>query len=201
MKAMVKFNGNWGKEAVTWWTSHRMIKVLPTKMAKIVKKHVIKYCEKVYERSGKNLFWSIKNSGEILNKLKARDFNATSLSTYDFSTLDTTLPHNLIKYKLIDLIERSFQREGSPYLACNDRNAFFTLEKPKKYNAWSCQNVCDALTFLLDNIFIRFGTKLYWQVIGIPTGTNCAPLVADLFLFCYERDFMMSLSDGKQNLW
>ena len=28
-------------------------------------------------------------------------------------------------------------------------------------------------------------------------GTNCAPLVADLFLFCYERDFMMSLSDDK----
>ena len=40
--------------------------------------------EKVYERSGKNLFWSIKNSGEILYKLKARDFNATGLSTYDF---------------------------------------------------------------------------------------------------------------------
>ena len=163
-----------------------------------VKKHVIKYCEKVYERSGKNLFWSIKNSGEILDKLKARDFNATSLSTYDFSTLYTTLPHNLIKIKLIDLIERTFQREGSSYLACNDRNAFFTSEKPKKYHAWSCQNVCDALTFLLDNIFIRFGTKLYRQVVGIPMGTNCAPLVADLFLFCYERDFMMSLSDDKQ---
>ena len=75
---------------------------------------------------------------------------------------------------------------------------FFTSEKPKKYHAWSCQNVCDALTFLLDNIFIRFGTKLYRQVVGIPMGTNCAPLVADLFLFCYERDLMMSLSDDKQ---
>ena len=80
----------------------------------------------------KNLFWSIKNSGEILDKLKGRDFNATSLSTYDFSTLYTNLPHNLIKDKLFDLIERIFQREGSPYLACNDRNAFFTSEKPKK---------------------------------------------------------------------
>ena len=74
----------------------------------------------------------------------------------------------------------------------------FTSEKPKKYHAWSCQNVCDALTFLLDNIFIQFSTKLYRQVVGIPMGTNCAPLVADLFLFCYERDFMMSLSDDKQ---
>ena len=44
----------------------------------------------------------------------------------DFSTLYTTLPHNLIKDKLIDLIERTFNREGSPYLACNDRNTFFT---------------------------------------------------------------------------
>ena len=53
-------------------------------------------------------------------------------------------------------------------------------------------------SFLLDNIFIRFDTKLYRQVVRIPMGNICAPLVADLFLFCYERDFMMSLSDDKQ---
>ena len=52
---------------------------------------------------------------------------------------------------------------------------------------FSSQNVSDALTFLLNNIFIQFATKLYRQVVGIPMGTNCAPLVADLFLFCYER--------------
>ena len=45
------------------------------------------------------LFWSIKNSGEILNKLKSRGFLASGLSTYYFSTLYTTLPHNLIKEK------------------------------------------------------------------------------------------------------
>ena len=50
----------------------------------------------------------------------------------------------------------------------------------------------------MDNIFIRFGTKLYRQNIDIPMGTNCAPLVADLFLFCYERDFMKSLSRENQ---
>ena len=37
------------------------------------------------------------------------------------------------------------------------------------------------------------------QVVGIPMGTNCAPLVADLFLFCYERDFMLSLSEDNQS--
>ena len=57
----------------------------------------------------------------------------TSLSTYDLSTLYTTLPHNLIKDKLIDLIERTFQSEGSPYLACNDRNAFLLQKNLKSF--------------------------------------------------------------------
>ena len=62
----------------------------------------------------------------------------------------------------------------------------------------SCQNVCEALIYPLDNIYIRFGTKLYRQIVGITMGANCAPLVADLFLYCYETDFMTSLSDLKQ---
>ena len=68
------------------------------------------------------MFWPIKNSGEVLSKLKDIGYQATSLSTYDFATLYTTLPHNLIKEKLIDLIERTFfKKEG-----CNDKKAFFT---------------------------------------------------------------------------
>ena len=53
--------------------------------------------------------------------------------------------------------------------------------------------MCDSLHYLLDNIFIRFISKLHRPIVGIPMGTNCAPLVADLFLFCYDRDFMLSL--------
>ena len=83
-------------------------------------------------------------------------------------------------------------------MACNEECAFFTSDVYNNHNLWSCQKVCDALVYLLDNIFIRFGTKLYRQTIGIPMGTNCAPLVADLFLFCYESDFMKSLSRENQ---
>ena len=67
-----------------------------------------------------------------LNKLKSRGVRASSLSTYGFSTRYTTIPHNFIKETLIDLIERSFQRQGSLYLACNDRNVFFTSEEHKR---------------------------------------------------------------------
>ena len=57
--------------------------------------------------------------------------------------------------------------------------------------------MCKTLTFLF--IYIRFGSKLYRQIVGIPIGTTCASLVADLFLFCYERDFMLSLSEDTQS--
>ena len=98
------------------------------------------------------------------------------------------------------LIKRTYQREGSLYIACNDRNAFFTSDAVRNYNFWSCQKVCEALTFLLDNIYIRFSSKLYRQIVGIPTGTNCVPLVADLFSFCVVRDFMLSLSEDNQSV-
>ena len=55
--------------------------------------------------------------------------------------------------------------------------------------------MCDALTYFLENTYVIFGTKLQRQTVSISMGTSCGPLVADLFFFCYERDFMMSLSD------
>ena len=97
------------------------------------------------------------------------------------------------------LIETIFECEGSLYIACYDRHPFFISYAVKNFNFWSGQKVCEALAFLLDNIYIRFYSQLYRQIVGIPMSTNCAPLVADLFLYCYKRDFMLSLSDDNQS--
>ena len=148
-----------------------------------VKKHWIKYYDTVYERDGINCFWSIKILMMFSINLNLKSFRLLNCLHMIFSTLYTTLPHHLIKDKLIDLTNRTFIRENTQYSACNEECAFFTYDVYNNHNLWSCQKVCDALVYLLDNIFIRFGTKLYRQTIGIPLGTNCAPLVADLFLF------------------
>ena len=58
--------------------------------------------------------------------------------------------------------------------------------------------MCDARHNLLDIILISFDSKMYRQIVGYPMGTHYNPLVADLFLFCYERDFMLCLSDNNQ---
>ena len=46
---------------------------------------------------------------------------------------------------------------------------------------------------LIDNIFVIFGGRVFQQTVGIPMGTNCAPLLADLFLYSYEADFIQGL--------
>ena len=58
--------------------------------------------------------------------------------------------------------------------------------------------MCDSRHYLLDTIFIRFGSKLYGQIVGIPMGTYCAPFAADLFCYEREREFKLSMSDNNQ---
>ena len=95
----------------------------------------------------------------------------------------------------MDLIERTFQKEGSFYIACNDKNAFLHLIQ-SEIIIYGLVRKCVKLSPFSQTFYIRFGSKLY---VGIPMGTKCAPLVADLFLFCYERDFMLSLSEDNQS--
>ena len=54
------------------------------------------------------------------------------------------------------------------------------------------------LEFLIDNIFVSFGWTLFQEVVGIPMGTNCAPLLADLFLYSYESAFLQKLVKDKK---
>ena len=109
------------------------------------------------------------------------------------------------------MIERTFyKKEGKLYLACNDKKALFTSadhykgskNRGNNYSGYHTvlvrMYVTPYVSFFLDNIYIRFGTKLYRQIVGIPMGTNYAPFVADLFLFWYERDFMKNLSSDNQ---
>jgi hypothetical protein len=54
--------------------------------------------------------------------------------------------------------------------------------------------------FLVDNIYVVFGDQVFQQSVGIPLGTNCAPLLADLFLYSYEAEFVQKLlQDNNKN--
>jgi hypothetical protein len=54
------------------------------------------------------------------------------------------------------------------------------------------------LELLIDSIFVSFGWALFQQVVGIPMGTNCTPLLVDLFLYSYESEFLQNLVKDKK---
>ena len=81
----------------------------------------------VYERDGINYFWSIKISNDVLNKFKSKNFQACKLSTCEFSTLFTTLPHRLIKDTLIDLSNRTFIRKNTQSIWLATKNVLFSF--------------------------------------------------------------------------
>ena len=56
----------------------------------------------------------------------------------------------------------------------------------------------NMLEFLIDNICVSFGGTLFQRVVGIPMGTNCAPLLADLFLYSYESEYLQKLVKDKK---
>ena len=58
---------------------------------------------------------------------------------------------------------------------------------------YTADQICNMIDFLVKHIFIQFGGCLFRQIIGIPMGTNCTPLLADLFLYSYESEFLGSL--------
>ena len=108
------------------------------------------------------------------------------------------LPHHLIKDKLIDITERTFAREKHSVCLVT-KNVHFSLPMCTNILTYGpVKKFVKPLFMFWIIFFIIFGTEVYRQTIGIPMGTNCAPLVADLILLWYERDFMKSLSRENQ---
>ena len=126
-------------------------------------------------------------------------FQGSQVSSFDFSTLYTSLPHDLIKAKVLSLVNWCFNRESKSYLCTSLKAGFFSNKKYDSYRCWSCAELCEAFTFLMENIYVQFDGMVYQQIVGFPMGTNCAPLIADLFLYCYERDFMSDLQKSKRH--
>ena len=79
------------------------------------------------------------------------------------------------------------------------KNKSYVASDDNKYTA---NDICKMIEFLVDNIYVnRFDGQLFRQTVGIPMGTICAPLLADLFLYLYENEFLDKLvKEGKRKL-
>ena len=169
---------------------------LLTKLLSTIKDGLVRYCNTKTSRNGVNNMWILKNSTSLLSSLDQLDVRtAKSVQTFDFSTLYTSIPHDLLKSRISNLVHNAFRKKDGSV-----RYTHIKLTRAKGYfthdingggdNMFTADSICEMIEFLIDNIFVQFGGRLFRQVIGIPMGTNCAPLLADLFLYSYENEFL-----------
>ena len=137
----------------------------------------------------------------MLNRVRNINLNSSAkcFDSYDFSTLYTSIPHNSLKVNLQILIDEAFKIRGAKYL-CMDRlgSAYWAQSGCAKLNI-SKGLLIELIEYLVDNIFIKVGNRVYRQCVGIPMGTDCAPLIANLYLFFYEYKYMKSLLKNNFN--
>lgn len=127
-----------------------------------------------------------------------------NFETYDFTTLYTTLDLTDLKQRLGVLVDRLYDRRRStPNLQVTakrqEAGKWLTNAQARKIKPTATTRVVQAnqlkewIQFLVDNTFIGFAGQVYRQKVGIPMGTNCAGLLANLYLYTFELDFMENL--------
>ena len=169
---------------------------LLTKVLSTIKDGLVRYCNTKTSYNGVNNMWILKNSTSLLSSLDQLDVRtATSVQTFDFSTLYTSIPHDLLKSRISNLVHNAFRKKDGSVRYTHSKvtreKGYFTHDiNGGGDNMYTADNICKMIEFLIDNIFVQFGGRLFRQVIGIPMGTNCAPLLADLFLYSYENEFL-----------
>ena len=163
-----------------------------TSIFKLAYEQIHRYKQKAHTFSGVNTFWIIQNSQPVLDtlhKINSRN-NAKTISSFDFSTLYTNIPHTKLFDELSGIIKFIF-RGGTRYSIsiCRFGVARWT-RYPNKSIKYDLDKILKAIKFLLDNCHFKFGNKLFRQVIGIPMGSDPAPFFANLFLYRYESRWL-----------
>ena len=144
-----------------------------------------------------NRFWVISNSKPLIERLDVINTRkkAKDISTYDFSTLYTKLPHGDLLRVLNFHIDFVFEGGTSKYLGFSD-NKVFWQRKPKKNSkkqVISRFQLKALVKHLITRTYFTVGNLIIRQSIGIPMGIDPAPFWANLYLHYYEHEFITNL--------
>ena len=172
-------------------TTKPLSKLLTTCL-QLILQHYKEYKNGIIRNTGANSFWIIDNSTQVLymlNKLNNTTF-ATHFDSFDFSTLYTNIPHDLLLECLKSLVEEAYRVRGANYISIGYSKTYWTDKTELGRTCISEHKFLDHIRFLIDNIYINVSNKVFKQSIGIPMGTDCAPLLANLFLFFYENKYI-----------
>ena len=171
------------------------------------------FCEMTMKFDGVNKYWIIESSQPILDSLSelSQSSKAKSITTYDFTSLYTALPHDEILNSLSDIIADVFDRREKKARPCK----LAVYGSSKADIIWSSANwvkeprattfcytktsMVEAIRFQLETTYFVFGKRVYAQIIGIPMGTDDGPELANLTLHNKEFSYLKELQ--KANIY
>jgi hypothetical protein len=107
------------------------------------------------------------------------------------------LPHNKLKARLFQIIDICFLNENGTrkykFLVIGEQDTYFVRHHSDSPYKYSEADIKSMLGFLVENMYVLLGDQVFQQPVGIPMDTNCAPLLAYLFLYSYEAEFVQKL--------
>ena len=166
-----------------------------TSVFKLFFQQIESYNKKLQFFSGINSFWVIQNNKPVvrnIKKLNSRN-KAHTVSTFDFSTLYTKIPHDKLVSVMDELIDFCFRGGTNQHIAVSKYGAHWVTRPDKNKICFSKSSFKQAVRYLMNNCFFTVGTLLFRQIIGIPMGSDPAPFMANLFLYYYENKWINKL--------
>jgi hypothetical protein len=143
--------------------------------------------------------WVIDNNMKLIDDLNSLSTNkkAVTIQTFDFERLYTNIDLTDLKDKICGIVDQCFEKTPK-YLFINIKTkyAWWTnsnINKNENVVILNHDIIVSHIKFLIDNIYFRFCDKYYKQNKGIPMGTDCAPLLANLYLHYYEYTYLNEL--------
>ena len=175
-----------------------------SKIASSIYKHIFNQVRNFHRKStfykNYNRFWVIENSAPVIEKLTKLNERkrARDISTYDFSTLYTQLPHDELILNLNEIVDFAFnggnqKKDGNrKYLTVHGSSTFWTRTKHGQHSYTRAQ-IKLLTSHLIKETYFQVGNLMFKQCIGIPMGIDPAPFWANLHLYSYECAFMTNL--------
>ena len=184
--------------------STKPLSILLTKLLTHIKQGLQKYCKTAYSRSGINQMWIFMNSKELLEHLKSPTFNHVQASSLlIFPLFYTAIPHQKLKDRLNIIIRNAFIFKNDNrryiYLVLGHEETYFVKKHSDSKNKYSEVHHQDAWVSSWQYFRVFCGKSLPADSQHSNWYELC-PLLADIFLYSYEADFIQSLlSTGKKH--
>ena len=167
-----------------------------TKIFKVIFHHKRRYFRKAGFFSGLKYFWCIDNHQEVIDALNrlSDKANVKSISTFDFSTLYTKIPHEKLIEVLSKIVDSIFNDTNRAMVSVGKTRAYWVKGFSALRFKFTADIIKECVSFLVNNAYFRVGNAIFRQIIGIPMGSDPAPFFANLFLAYHESLWIKSHS-------